>query len=379
MSTTINVTVGGNGLLDQSRQQIQANRFGRLERDQDVKTTAKAQQIKQQLAEGPEPKDESRKQLRVTPEPAANRRLTGGILLLPSQEPFNSDGDIRGKASYSNSDLFVRTYPRAPGFDALHVPAVYNQTGGPGNAPYLEASSNAIASTRNELTNRYQVSSFVSLNSAYSGFDQASKKLITSNGLEQFIPIPKPRFKQFTLEAWIREGKQGHELVSYFSSCKVELSLRLRSLSGSEINIVSYVNRSGGGFNVPRTPGHELSFYAYSYPRLGGLASYYHFNPISYPPGQWHHLAVTKTASELLFFFNGQVYQLLPSQVTLEEAWNDLDDSIYIEFRLYMENIVNTSGDYPEPISPGAIHGLRFTPRARYTAPFTPPISITKL
>lgn len=71
MSTTINVTVGGNGLLDQSRQQMQANRFGRLEGDQDAKTTAEAS--KQQQAQQPNT-DGTRIARRIYPEPAATRR-----------------------------------------------------------------------------------------------------------------------------------------------------------------------------------------------------------------------------------------------------------------------------------------------------------------
>lgn len=73
MSTTINVTVGGNGLLDQSRQQMQANRFGRLERDQDSQAEAQATQQQQTQRQRDELLGRPAQLRRRDPEPAAYR------------------------------------------------------------------------------------------------------------------------------------------------------------------------------------------------------------------------------------------------------------------------------------------------------------------
>lgn len=115
MSTTINVTVGGNGLLDQSRQQMQANRFGKLERDQDAKTTAEAQQQSQEQAVTTYAKPATAK--RVTQEPAANRNPLKIIKVQINNGP----------------EFFTTGYP----YTSANLGGMMVASGGPFNDGYL--------------------------------------------------------------------------------------------------------------------------------------------------------------------------------------------------------------------------------------------------
>jgi hypothetical protein len=84
--------------------------------------------------------------------------------------------------------------------------------------------------------------------------------------------------------------------------------------------------------------------------------------------GAWYHFAMVQDDGRLAAYFEGQ--RLVDRESASPAAWS--------ESVPWLAAGLSSFGTSINEFHPGAIHGLRFTPRALYSGPsFTPPVSIT--
>ncbi len=403
MGTEINVTVGPQSLLQQSRQQTDANRFNRAEQDAQRRTQAAATTRRRQLgltlSDLQQYGDPRQRRFRRQ-KPAAFRFGGEGFLIGPQGSyvdgllpvltskyaplqfsKFDSVNSYEGEPQFFNFDT---TAGPLPGTLALYS----SLPGGIGNNAtfwgfglgYVFLSDFASET----FVNLRKVSDSIQSNQDYIGIAESAPANIWT-GYAPSVALPtllNPRaraaeFDAFTFEFIHRPGS---------SSVIIEINNTSISMSGFPSGV--YLFLSG----VAAPPSGKGTYYPSAETFLVNmLVSGNYSTDIALNPGimsTWHHVAFCKSGNLISFYVGGQ---RMFTATAASNYWDRyaLSRSPYPAptGSSYVLNVgdlpiiakimaVNYEGSYP----PSAIHGIRFTPRALYTTPtITPPTSITTL
>lgn len=341
MGTQINVAIGGGGLVDRSKEQTQANRWNRAEAD--ARQAALQEGLRQRdgllQQDGRAPDGgplygsatDARSRL---DEPVGRANLAESMLMLPTSGPV--DGQVPFKS---------RGFPKFGSVVAEGgmAPPIYEPTGGPNGSAALACEPDVY---KNVLI--------------YARFPYEGSTSRYKEGV-----------KDFTLQAYVKltdagtfriEQPEPIFNVSLGNTDQVRIDVRL------ETNIIS--TRP-----VVRVVQRDITFEIF---RLGyeDVTLYRKITSLSDPtgpqlmPGAWHHLAISKSGSNLHAFFDGVII----GQATVD--WTTLrfsasPDSDWGQIYLGTQD---TDGSAAEPVR---VHGLKFETRAVYIAPFTPPPFLT--
>lgn len=342
MSTTINVTVGGNGLLDQSRQQMQANRFGRLERDQDAKVQADAQQVQDAKKKTDDLAGRVLQQRRLSQEPAANRRDQSTLMLLPRYAPvvvpIDNDPNTNG------TDFALHYYPcddfkrKAKSSDGISNDVLYAK------ARQYTTDSNGPSSFTTSFLADGGPSGKSALALIFDGPDSYSSTWPVELEFETQIADDKryllydPAPAAFTCEFYIRPiGASDAQLILDF----IDLVFKLSNYPAD---------------NIPGTTSLSIGF-------TGGdrLPISLLYSDVT----EWTHIAFVYTASSLLeVFVNGNLAASVDISAAPSTPTIGLSGAIFNH---------RPFSDSPASYGEIRLHGPRITAKALYSGSFTPP------
>lgn len=341
MSTQINVVVDGGGLVDRSKEQTQANRWAKAEAD--ARQAALDEGLRQRdgrlQQDGRAPDGgplygsttDARSRL---DEPVGRVNLAESMLMVPTSGPVGGQVPFKSRGFPKFGSVVTEA--------SLGVP-IYEPTGGPNGAAALACEPD--------------VSKDVLI---YARFPYEGSTSRYKEGV-----------KDFTLQAYVRltdadtfRINQPDPIFSVFigNTDQARIDVRL------ETNLISTrpVVRA-----VQRDITFEIFRSGYDYVTL-----YRATTSLSDPtgpqlmPGAWHHLAISKSGSNVYAFFDGAVI----GQATVD--WDMLRFSTSPDFdwgQIYF-GTTDTDGSAAEPVR---VHGLKFEASAVYTAPFTPPPFLT--
>ena len=391
MSTQINVTVGLGGLSDKARQLQTAARQAQLEKERQQRIEAQGQEQRTanlaatgRAADGSLLFGPSFRQPEVERRPAANRSGGGppSILLVPEQDYVGSS--IAAKVKGTKSKAFFKEYrdDYYDGFNILLVSDTFVSSGGPGGAPYIIAQNLPL-----RLDGYFSRVNYVAVDNSnvqgieFEGNTLTVNKIITSAGPVDPIQIKKPaqRLEEWTIEIYILAAATGNS-----SGCTITLNCGVREPTSSEATEPGYplLNMElGFPSNYPAISTHNASL-AVTDPESGSWAV--KFGPVNFvtnpleplpllTEGSWNHFAAVRTADTINHYWNGELYR---SRATNPALFGPSGTLVTDNALLYVI-IEIFPGNY-SPALPGW-SGFRFTPKALYTEPFTPPASITSL
>lgn len=362
MSTNINVTVDSGGLSERAKQQQLAARQAQLEKERTINLSAEAldKRVAAQAAKGLSLNGQplytaGLKQPQLERRPAATRTVGKDFLLLKPSQGIDL-------ATYTTPTEKNKGWPKFFTQSPSAYPVMLIEpTGGPNN-------STAFIINRAQT----QFSRIIARHPSTENIPYYSTQIENAT-LEFFIyfgnTLPLPAPQQFA-------GTNQHRFFWRFGS-----------LGFLELDMSSANYRADGGFYemVLYASARQNNTTAYIYaaadvfttePQNYDPAAYRLIAPWDQAPFQgqaWYHVALVKNQRNLALYINGALY----SQTAL-----NFD---YIELRPV--NVPLGQFDFTtfdaQIISQGAgaslgskIHGLRFTPKALYTAPFTPPLNL---
>jgi hypothetical protein len=340
-SLSVNIDIKGLDLLRLNKQQVEMNRFLTLERNGDKLTFKKSaeqlrfeQDKKGKRYNGTEKNLLKPKQDYLSDRPTAPGTLPEYMLMLPTSGPVSGQVPFKSRGFPKFGSVVAQ-----PNFGA----PIYEPTGGPNGAAALACEPDVYKDVLIEVEFPYEGSTSRYKQGVKDFTLQAYAKLTDANTFR--INQPEPVFA-----------------VLIGNTDWVQIDVRL------ETNIISLRP-------VVRAVQRDISFEIY---RSGydDVTLYRATTSLSDPtgpqlmPGAWHHLAISKSGSNVYAFFDGAVI----GQATVD--WDMLRFSTSPDFdwgQIYF-GTTDTDGSAAEPVR---VHGLKFEARAVYTAPFTPPPFIT--
>ncbi len=334
MSTLITINAGGDALLDRNKQQTQANRFAKLERDNANKVEQQGQQQRDErlAADGRNPDGSLKagshaKTQRKGPEPAANR-FGGSTYLGPAFAPhitgnlyYSNSPQIKEEQWYqfktskasSRSELILPTrlygvYGQYDDDDYVKTGSNYLPTGGPSGSPAIEIWSQAINAVLN----------------------------FSEGGGEQGQSDPSS-----VQDAWISGDRITSEVYLQITNPEIEIFPGLL------------------GLNLSFQPSESLG--RVSYQSMEGNPVQATF-AINWPVDEWMHVAATCSVNTISIYLAGSLaysYQSAFTGCSCFSSWMGFNYPII-----------------PDGIDSMYIHGLRSVKKVLYTGNFTPPSSI---
>lgn len=317
--------------------------------------------------------------------PAANRR--GGppnFVLVPDQDfVLNSlsKNTIAAKTKGIKNKSFFESSFTDPDFGDIGVSAEFVSSGGPGGAPYLRLPSGPTGVGFYNAYIEFPVCDNADvLNIIYD--DAAPYSVLTGAGVvaPKQVRMPIHKLKNYTVEAYFKgdvtftpqgtiagkaemgiySGEGANVIYAFleynsfadFGPSSYYYSLYVQGFDGFEVQIFfdSYY------LDDPDGPNASMPSYGYIWPEL-------------LQPNEWYHLALVKTETSQNLYFQGTLIASVPTDFS---SLADLSDEVIYSAYAYFEN------GGVAIVQPG-LSGFRFTPRALYTEPFTPPASITSL
>lgn len=332
MSTTINITIGDNRLIEISKLKQTANRQTQLEKEADTRVEAQATdaRTKAKAAQGQDTNGNiltgtGVKLTQIDRRPIAVRLVDEYLLLRPDGPAVDNKfaAKSRGFPEFFTSNNVFANY-------------TYEPTGGPvPTAPAIAV----VSSSGNSL----------SISAAYPTVNTISKY--------------KTEVQDFTGEFFVKFGSYDYtslEQISvgfgvgnggYFQfSSTFTYGAFQYQLYGKNIISMQYNNSKDGDYYE----------YYQEYWTGGGVDPGLPTNtPMS--TNVWHHVAVCKKGQHIRFFIDGVLID--DTQVN----WNAMvfDGSNANNFFLVYAGGTSAAPSY--------IHGFRFNPKGLYAAPFTPP------
>lgn len=396
MSTNINITVGDNALLDRAKQQQAASRQAQLNREASTRLEAEATAVRTAAfaaqgrnANGTLITGAPFTQPQIDRRPAANRGDgPPSFLLVPRQDfVLNSvpKNTLAAKTKGINNKSFFEFLLSDPDFGRVGASAVFVPSGGPGGAPFLQAPLAIAESGFYNADVSFPVCDNANVLDVIDDYT-APFRVLTSDGVVEPKQVKKPvhKLKNYTVEAYFRGDTSFPPIGSVAGRAQVEMgytdyvgeSARVISAkleynpfhdSGPSSYLYSLYAQGYDGFEA------EIFFGSYWLEDPNGpnasMPSYGYIWPELLQPNAWYHLALVKTETSQSIYFQGT---LVASVATDFSPLANLPDGAVYSAQ------ANLASGGVEILRPG-LSGFRFTPRALYTGPFTPPVSITSL
>jgi hypothetical protein len=381
VSTQINVTVGSGGLSDKARQLQTAARQAQLEKERTINLSAEAldKRVAAQAAKGLSPDGlplygTSFKQTEIERRPAASRVSSlPGFLLVPDQD-FVAD-TIQAKTKSIKNKLFFCRRRNTIDIKPLFVPS-----GGPGNAPFLQSPQVSANTGIYLATVEFPVCDNTDVQAVIEDFREPLK-VLTSNGAVTPTQIKKPlhKLKEYTAEGYIKGDGTFSPVgsVSAFVDLSIEhfnfgppssgANLFYAGLQYNE-NISSFLSFNYR-LDVSGLDGLYITIFFGSYSDSYPLPSDSYIWPESLQANKWYHVALVKTETSQSIYFEGTL---------IYSALSDFSELLNLPDTAIFKAYAGLANGGERVLQPG-VGGFRFTPKALYAEPFTPPASITSL
>jgi hypothetical protein len=396
MSTNINITVGGNVLLDVAKQQQAANRQAQLNREASnrleaqataARTTALAAQGRD--ANGNLITGAPLTQPKIDRRPAANRSDGPPNFLLVPHQDFVSNSvpknTLAAKTKGIKNKSFFEFLFSDPNFGRIGASAVFVPSGGPGGAPFLQTPSGTPEVGFYNAFVQFPVCDNANVLDVVDDYT-APFRVLTSSGVVEPKQINKPvhKLKEYTVEAYFK-GDTSYPPIGTVAG-RAEIGMNYNDYAGGGATVIRALLEYNSfhdfgpssylySLYVLGFDGFEVQIFFNSYwladpdgPNAS-MPSYGYIWPELLQPNAWYHLALVKTETSQSLYFQGT---LIVSVATDFSRLADLPDeavySAYADFESGGVEILRPS-----------LSGFRFTPRVLYTGPFTPPASITSL
>jgi hypothetical protein len=380
MSTQINITVDSGGLTDRAKQQQQAARQAQLEKERTLNLSADAldkrvatQAAKGQSLDGQPLYTAGFKQPQAERRPAANRTEGGPALLMGPLQPFDAYG-IPTKTKGIKSNRFVTSGVTSGEFYGFEFD--YAASGGPGDAAFIRP----FSTPPNQVFS-YFSQYIVSDNNDIRGLDfQIPIRVLSGSEITEPQQIKKPIHKltDYTVECFVQAAVGGPVNPldgTHYADVAVIFDVRNETLARGIFDIGMYFNGSALNYKMNTYRLFFSGWYSFielqfGYDEPAPVPTYSFPDKLEF--GSWHHVALTRSGSTEYKYFDG----VLVAQTTINPnglaTWNSLSEDTF--FRGVLGMLVGG----PAVLKPG-VQGFRFTPKALYTAPFTPPVNITAL
>jgi hypothetical protein len=334
MTTNINITVGGNSLIDQAKAQQQAARTAKLLQDNQARTEAEAKTkrdaelARQGLAPDGSQLYGTPAKNRFTPDEPAATRVPGDefFLLRPDIEPAGGQIQLSNRGLISFASISDGT-------------VTYSSVLGPNGSPTLICDSSPRGN-------------YVNLSGLFP-FEGSTSRF-------------KEGVQNFTLQYYAKFGTSYVVLQDY-----VDTSVRLGSNGFIDINLG--IETRGSGVN--RAAWRTLTFQLRENSTKSVIELYNVASPISTTtgpqllPGVWHHVAISRSDSTIRAFFDGKI---IGSAVV---DWPTLEFNLSPQAK-WLDAYFGTNQVVTTPAEPVYLHGLRFDTKALYTTEFTPPLNL---
>ncbi len=339
MSTNINITVGGNALLDVAKQQQAANRQAQLNREASNRLEAQATAART-TALAAQGRDDNGNlitgalftQPLIDRRPVANRAGEEFFLLRPIAGP--TDGAIPLISNKLPKEIFTGN------------PVTFSATAGPSGSPALQAIAPVDGFNYVSLTN-----------------------VLPATPVSKYANRP---LTDYTLQLFVRLGE------TYVTNQRdVNFDLRLKGVS--VVNDINYTFDIYMFANLDTTAGDSYPASSFEFSEssnFAGTTVIYEGNAVNLAssnpkvaPGIWNHLAISKKDTVLYAFLNGQL---------LATAFSTLPASSFLRptAGFFTELSFGQTQERTLPGQTVSIHGLRFDTKCLYTANFTPPPSL---
>ena len=366
MSTQINVTVDSGGLSDKARQLQTAARQAQLEKERTINLSAEAldKRVAAQAAKGLSPDGlplygTSFKQTEIERRPAANRSDAAPAFLFVPTQGYGADG-ILGQTKNIKNKLFVDTVIENSTVDKSE-PAVFAAFGGPAGSSALLSRPAAVGEFPYSFLYFLACSNAevkaINFNFYYT---PPPRLLFVNDPPEEIIPgrYPLNKIKSYTVECYLRAAAGGPTNPAEGSVAGSSgASIRLHPNTGSLFSVELGYNDITTTFYLDADTFGDFSFDGFDMPYQLDF-------------GSWYHVAQVGINGSIYLYFNGVLLKEIDSNSAQNFALLSNDAVMLAQVYVFNGGV--------RSLIPG-IHGLRFTPKALYTGPFTPPASITSL
>ena len=379
MSTQINVTVGSGGLSDKARQLQTAARQAQLEKERQQRLEAQgSEQRNAKLEAEGKARDGSPlyssgfRQPEIDRRPAANRQGLPSLLFVPNQD-FVSD-TINARTIAIKNTKFIFDTLGAGNIDQRVLP-VFMPSGGPGDAPYLKAADRAPETGTNVSELEYLVCNNLGVIDYVSPVSFFDRKVVTAEGVVDPVQIRRPlqQLNEYTVEFYFQVGGSSSldsitsSITTSFRPLIPESDPNYADLLGFGISYNPNQSQAGNDHNYALAClGPEGTTINIFFGGSGSLDANQYRWPSPLEAFEWYHFALVKTANTESIFFEGSLIRSVNSDFV---KLKNVPSTTIVQTR-----VLFTNGGVLV-FRPG-IHGLRFSPRALYNAPFTPPVNL---
>jgi hypothetical protein len=387
MSTTINITVGDDALLNRAQQQQSANRQAQLEREATARLQKQATETKTDAlaaagkdAAGNSVSGSLTKAPQLERRPAANRRGGSAFLLVPSAD-YTSFG-FEAKTKNIKATTFTNIIAPAPlGQTYTTFPRPeYVATGGPADSSFLR--------TPAEFEGVSLLTYVVCDTPGTQGIRFINPlTILTSSGEKPAQQIKKPPhlLTSYTVECYLQANANGpvSGITSFLSMTEFFLSVVDVGGQGAvQLLTGEFACRPANG--IPNS----FSLRLIGADRSGGTLILFGFDFEGSPVGTyvqpdrlnfggWYHIAYVRNKNVESFYFEGK---LITTQTTDLNFLSAIPKSALTRLLFALTTAKNDVDGRPiNPIVQPGIHGFRFTPKALYSDDFVPPPKLTTL
>lgn len=393
MSTQINVTVDSGGLAERAKEQQAAARQAQLEkeRQQSIEALATAERNAKLAAEGKAPGGSNLynpdfEQPEIERRPAATIRSSGANFVFVPHETYNVSGIAVKTKNINNKNFSYRNLTGS----SYAVPDFISNDG-PGGGTYLQGANTEGDSLTKATLLEYAVcdnTDVVAVGNTPVDIRTQTGSIIAPTQIKKpiftykyytsecylYAPnIPELEIGNFPEECITSWGGIADICSNLFSapSASAAAYIYLEDFENNVIFPFFSCEISAVSINPANVLQPDQSKVTISINNMGKTCSIKHVEP-----ERWHHVAVSVRNDIATFFFNGQIVE--PTTI-VEGNWENVHN---VSTRNIVEARVSTNTVKGTGLAPNGewltgIAGLRFTPRALYAAPFTPPAGIT--